>query len=92
MKTVVMTGGTSGLGEIAAQKLYSMPNTLLLLGAREGAQTQIERLPLDLTRLANVRAFVEALSVRLGDTEIDVLVFERWCAVWESQRADRRWI
>jgi NAD(P)-dependent dehydrogenase (short-subunit alcohol dehydrogenase family) len=74
MKTVVMTGGTSGLGEIAARKLYSMPNTLLLLGAREGTQTQIERLPLDLTRLANVRAFVEALSAKLGDTQIDVLV------------------
>lgn len=74
MKTVVMTGGTSGLGKIAAQKIDRMPNTHLLLGVREGAQTPIETLPLDLTRLTSVRAFVEALSAQLRNTQIDVLV------------------
>jgi NAD(P)-dependent dehydrogenase (short-subunit alcohol dehydrogenase family) len=74
MKTVVMTGGSSGLGAIAAQKMYGMPNTRLILGVRAGARTEIEALPLDLMRLANVHAFVEALSGRLGNTQIDVLV------------------
>lgn len=37
MKTIVMTGGTSGLGKVAAQQLLRTPNTRLLIGAhREG--------------------------------------------------------
>jgi NAD(P)-dependent dehydrogenase (short-subunit alcohol dehydrogenase family) len=74
MKTVVMTGGTSGLGEIAARKIYFAPNTLLLVGARGEARTPSETLPLDLSRLASVRSFVDALCTRLHDTPIDVLV------------------
>ncbi len=34
MNTIVMTGGTSGLGEVAARRFIETPNTRLLLGAR----------------------------------------------------------
>src|SRR5713101_2927461 len=60
MKTVVMTGGTSGIGQVAAQQILGTPNTSLLLGVRGGTRTRIETLPLDLTSLANVRAFAQA--------------------------------
>lgn len=34
MKTVVMTGGTSGLGRVAAQQMFETPDKRLLLGVR----------------------------------------------------------
>jgi len=74
MRTVVMTGGTSGLGEVAAQRILTTPHTRLLLGARGQGPTPIETLPLDLTRLASVRSFAQAVSRTLGETPIDVLV------------------
>jgi len=74
MKTVVMTGATSGLGEIAAREISGAPNTLLLVGARVEARTPIETLPLDLSRLTSVRSFADAVSTRLRDTPIDALV------------------
>jgi NAD(P)-dependent dehydrogenase (short-subunit alcohol dehydrogenase family) len=74
MKTVIMTGGTSGLGEIAARKISGTPNTLLLVGARGEARTPMETLPLDLSRLTSVRSFADAVSTRLRDTEVNVLV------------------
>jgi NAD(P)-dependent dehydrogenase (short-subunit alcohol dehydrogenase family) len=73
-KTVVMTGGTSGIGEVAAKQIFGTPNTRLLLGARNGARTQMETLPLDLARLESVRAFTKAVAIKLGDTPIDALV------------------
>jgi NAD(P)-dependent dehydrogenase (short-subunit alcohol dehydrogenase family) len=74
MKTVIMTGGTSGLGEIAGRKISGAPNTLLLVGARGQARTPIETLPLDLSQLTSVRSFADAVSTRLRDTPINVLV------------------
>jgi NAD(P)-dependent dehydrogenase (short-subunit alcohol dehydrogenase family) len=74
MKTIVMTGGTSGLGEVAAQKIFQSSNTKLLLGARGTGKNRIETLPLDLARFASVRTFAEAVARRLGDTPIDALV------------------
>jgi NAD(P)-dependent dehydrogenase (short-subunit alcohol dehydrogenase family) len=74
MKTVVMTGGTSGLGQVAAQQIFETPDTRLLLGAGAKRETAIETWPLDLSRLARVRAFAQAMEETRGATQIDALV------------------
>jgi NAD(P)-dependent dehydrogenase (short-subunit alcohol dehydrogenase family) len=74
MKTIIMTGGTSGLGEIAAHAIGQAPNTRLIIGARRSAAGKVETIPLDLTRLASVREFAQAVIEKLGDTEVDGLV------------------
>src|SRR6202041_2219382 len=74
MKTIIMTGGTSGLGEIAAHAIGQAPNTRLIIGARRSAAGKVETIPLDLTRLASVREFAQAVIERLGDSEVDGLV------------------
>jgi NAD(P)-dependent dehydrogenase (short-subunit alcohol dehydrogenase family) len=76
MTTIVMTGGTSGLGQLAASRMLAAPGTRLLLGARRpgppaaGAET----LPLDLAHLDSVRSFATAVGERLGATPLDALV------------------
>lgn len=74
MPTIVMTGGTSGLGRAAARQLLREPGTRLLLGARSRGLAEAETLPLDLSRLESVRAFAQAVGDRLGETPIDALV------------------
>ena len=74
MKTIIMTGGTSGLGEIAADAIGQAPNTRLIIGARRSAVGKVETIPLDLTRLASVREFAQAVIERLGDTRVDGLL------------------
>jgi NAD(P)-dependent dehydrogenase (short-subunit alcohol dehydrogenase family) len=74
MKTIIMTGGTSGLGAIAAHAIAQAPNTRLIIGARRSAAGKVETIPLDLTRLSSVREFAQAVIERLGDDEVDGLV------------------
>jgi NAD(P)-dependent dehydrogenase (short-subunit alcohol dehydrogenase family) len=74
MTTIVMTGGTSGLGQVAAGRMLAAPGTRLLLGARRPGPPAAETLPLDLTRLDSVRSFAMALDERLGASPIDALV------------------
>jgi len=74
MKTIVMTGGTSGLGAVAAQHIAGTPGMRLVLGARLGSQSAIETLPLDLSRLSSVREFAQGVIQELGDKLIDGLV------------------
>ena len=74
MKTIVMTGGTSGLGEVAARQIARTAGMRLVLGARRGSQSAIETLPLDLTRLASVREFAQGVIQELGDSLINGLV------------------
>jgi NAD(P)-dependent dehydrogenase (short-subunit alcohol dehydrogenase family) len=74
LKTIVMTGGTSGLGKVAAQQIAATPGMRLVLGARRASQSAIETLPLDLTRLASVREFSLEVIQQLGDSSIDGLV------------------
>jgi NAD(P)-dependent dehydrogenase (short-subunit alcohol dehydrogenase family) len=74
MRTIVMTGGTSGFGVITSDRIAAAPDTRLVLGARGAAPAGIESLPLDLARLAGVRSFAEAVLERLGGAEIDALV------------------
>jgi NAD(P)-dependent dehydrogenase (short-subunit alcohol dehydrogenase family) len=73
-----MTGGTSGLGEVAARQIARTPGTRLVLGARRGSpqdsQSTIETLPLDLTRLDSVREFAQNIIQALGGRLIDGLV------------------
>src|ERR1700727_2889225 len=74
MKSIIMTGATSGLGEIAAHAIAHAPNTRLIIGARRSAAGKVETIPLDLSRLSSVREFAQAVIERLGDTEVDGLV------------------
>ncbi|MFD3812221.1 SDR family NAD(P)-dependent oxidoreductase [Rhodococcus sp. NPDC058639] len=75
MKIIVMTGGTSGFGAIAAQRITAAPDTRLLLGARGVAPAGTEALPLDLAVLGSVRSFAASVIDVLGDAWIDALVF-----------------
>lgn len=72
MATIVMTGGTSGFGAIAAERLTQLGKARLILGARRPASG--ETIPLELTELDSVRAFAQSVRDRLGDTPIDALV------------------
>ena len=76
MRTIVMTGATSGIGA-AALKQLTLPDTDILIGARhkgndlrEGTQV----LPLDLSSLVSVRTFADSVKQHLGDSKIDILV------------------
>ena len=74
MQTLVMTGGTSGFGAIAARQMNAAPDTRLLLGGRHPSADGIETLQLDLASLGSVRRFAEAVVIKLGNTEINSLV------------------
>lgn len=73
MPTIVMTGGTSGFGVIAAERLASSASTRLIPGARRPAPPG-EALPLDLAELDSVRAFGSSVRARLGGSSIDALI------------------
>jgi NAD(P)-dependent dehydrogenase (short-subunit alcohol dehydrogenase family) len=74
MRTIVMTGGTSGFGAVTSDLISATPDTRLLLGARGTAPDGIESLPLDLMKLSGVRSFAASVVERLGGAEIDALV------------------
>lgn len=71
--TVVMTGGTSGFGAIAAERIASAADVRLLVGGRGPVQSG-ESIRLDLSELESVRAFATGVEDRLLDQAIDVLV------------------
>lgn len=61
MTTIVMTGATSGIGKVAAQRLIA-EGAELIAGARgSGLPSGAEARPLDLASLADVRTFAESL-------------------------------
>ncbi len=74
MTTIVMTGGTSGLGQVAASRLLAARGTRVLLGARRPGPPAAETIPLDLAYLDSVRSFAAAVGERLGADPIDTLV------------------
>ena len=74
MQTFVMTGGTSGLGAIAAQKILDSKNCRLLLGSRGSVMAGAETVSVDLASLESVRHFSEEVIKRLGGSFIDVLI------------------
>ena len=73
MPTFVMTGGTSGFGAIAAERLSLRGDARLIAGGRRSTPVG-ESIPLDLTQLDSVRAFATAVHQRLGDAPVDALV------------------
>ncbi|MEV0321620.1 SDR family NAD(P)-dependent oxidoreductase [Streptomyces sp. NPDC050658] len=75
MSTIVMTGGTSGFGAIAAERLARAGGTRLILGARRAtAPRSGEAVPLDLTELDSVRDFATSVRERLRGAPVDALV------------------
>jgi NAD(P)-dependent dehydrogenase (short-subunit alcohol dehydrogenase family) len=70
---IVMTGGTSGLGAIAAANMVDA-GVDLLLGARDDGPFVAPALHVDLSRLAEVRSFAGAVERSLGRSRIDALV------------------
>jgi NAD(P)-dependent dehydrogenase (short-subunit alcohol dehydrogenase family) len=74
MTTIVMTGASSGLGEVTARRLLARKGTRLIVGTRSGAPRRVEKMGLDLARLESVRAFAAELNARLGASKIDALV------------------
>jgi hypothetical protein len=81
-----MTGGTSGLGAVAAKIILRSKNLRLLLGSRGGIISGAETVPVDLASLKSVRHFSEEVIRRLEGSFIDVLILNagvnlptRWC-------------
>lgn len=71
MQTIVMTGGTSGFGAVAADRMSRSGDTQLLRGGRRETG---DSFPLDLTDLAAVRRFADAVRDRLEGGSIDALI------------------
>ena len=74
MQTFVMTGGTSGLGAVAAKIILRSADRRLLLGSRGGIISGAETVSVDLASLASVRHFSEEVVRRLEGSFIDVLI------------------
>ena len=72
-QTVVMTGGTSGLGRVAANRFVEKGMTVLA-AVRSAPPTGVHGIVADLTRLADVRVFAEEVTTRLEGRLIDTLV------------------
>jgi len=88
MTTIVMTGGSSGFGRIAAEKLAAAPQARVLLGGRRDGPSGTETLPLDLARLESVRLFADRLAERLGGRTIDALVLNAGGGFPDGRTAD----
>lgn len=71
---IVMTGGTSGLGLITAEKFIKTPSIKLLLGTRKKQLAGAENISLDLTSLESVCSFTEGIIKHCGSERIKALV------------------
>jgi NAD(P)-dependent dehydrogenase (short-subunit alcohol dehydrogenase family) len=90
LRVVVMTGVTAGLGAHAVQHIAAQPDTRVIIGARGSGRTLprgVEVLPLDLASLDSVRDFADAVTRRLGEARIDILVLN---AGMQTANAERR--
>jgi len=84
-----MTGGTSGFGLVTAGHLAATPGVQLILGARKpSGPTGAQMLPLDLARLADVRAFADAVTHELAGVPIDALVLNAGGGFPDSRTPD----
>ena len=81
MRTIVMTGGTTGFGALAVQQIA--PHARLLLGARRMSPSihsapidaaRIDTAPLDLASLEAVAEFAEHVGAWLNGSSLDTLV------------------
>ena len=73
MRTIVMTGGTSGFGAVAADRMLQAGELRLIRGGRRPPPSG-ESVPLELSELDSVRAFARTVRQRLDDARIDALV------------------
>ncbi len=69
MATIVMTGATSGIGRVAADRLVADGHQLIVGARGKGAPPIADVRPLDLASLTSVRAFADALAA-----PVDVVV------------------
>lgn len=74
MATVVMTGGTSGFGVLAAERMRASHEVLLGARAISGAPHGDGLLPMDLASLPSVRQFADEVTRELDGAPIDALV------------------
>jgi NAD(P)-dependent dehydrogenase (short-subunit alcohol dehydrogenase family) len=89
MKTIVMTGGTAGIGLAAVKQMQKSPNVRILLGVRGSNPTDCESLPLDMARLSSARHFAAEIENKLGESRIDALVLNAGMQVSElGQRTE----
>ncbi len=70
----VMTGATSGLGLVAADKIADRSDRFIVGKRTAGPAPFGDALPLDLARLASVRAFCRQVLDSCSETGIDLLV------------------
>lgn len=74
-KFIVMTGGSSGFGQLTMKKFLQEQEVSIILGARNEINIRrVETISLNLNSLANVRAFAEKVTQKLGTNKIDALV------------------
>ncbi len=73
--TIVMTGGTSGFGLVAAKKLIEANNVNLILGNRNTSVKGAINIPLELSSLHSVHSFAEKVIRRLNEDKIGALIF-----------------
>ena len=71
---IVMTGGSRGIGAEALRHLRALPGTRILLGVRGEVPAGVTGLPLDLSSLASVQRFADAVIAALAGAQIDARV------------------
>jgi len=89
MKTIVMTGATSGIGKEAAQLFAQQLETRVIVGARGNGRIVPENtvvFPLDLASLDSVRSFAANVKRQLRQTAIDVLVLNAAVQAKDNQQ------
>lgn len=71
---IVMTGGTSGIGEITAKKLITEPETRVILGYRNKQVQGAVHISLDLRNFDSVRSFAAEVVERTDSEKIHILI------------------
>jgi NAD(P)-dependent dehydrogenase (short-subunit alcohol dehydrogenase family) len=74
MNIIVMTGGTSGFGAVAAKQLLLSENNRLILGVHHHQIPGAEMLDLNLTSLDSVRSFASRVNELIGTARINSLI------------------
>ena len=74
MNIIVMTGGTSGFGAVAAKQLLLSENNRLILGVHHKQISGAEMLDLDLASLDSVRSFASRVTDLIGTAHINSLI------------------
>jgi len=72
--TVVITGGTSGLGAITAKTLINTSGTRVILGNRNNQIKGAKHISLDLKSIDSVRSFTSEVIQKSGSDKINILI------------------